>query len=92
MFLECKYLFISKYIDNVCICFSLQTINSVAASKLSKYLLSSIPVNRLNVKTDVAYQIQVIYLSYKDGGHCFSKQREFSQDVCFRQNNLTQYT
>ena len=92
MFLECKYLFISKYIDNVCICSSLQTITSVAASKLSKYLLSSIRVNRLNVKTDVAYQIRVIHLSYKDGVHCFSKQREFSQDGCFRPNNLTQCT
>ena len=42
MFLKCKQLFISKYINNyLSICFSVQTIYSVA---ISKYSLSSIQV------------------------------------------------
>ena len=51
MFLKCKYLFISKHIDKLCICSSVQTINCVTFSKLHKYSLSLIRVRpTLNCK------------------------------------------
>ena len=57
MFLNCKYLFISKYIDNLCICFSLQTINSVVVlTQATHDVPGTFPEDPLKVLTSRRYR------------------------------------
>ena len=87
MFLDCKYsIFLFLKIDNFHICYSMQTVNSVAFSRLSKYSLSSIKVLSSNSPLAIHTKKVIFFTRY------FSQQRKFFRYDCFCQNNLTKST
>lgn len=90
MFLNCKYLSVSKQINNLHICNSVQTINSVAACNLSKYSSSS----PIQVPSEIKNRCSIsdFHWPYKKDVFHFSQQPEFSKYDCFCQNNSTKRT
>lgn len=90
IFLKFKHLF-NQNILTLADLFLCTDLNYVAASKLSKYSLSSIRLS-LKVRADVAYRIQSIHRPYRKGVIYFSLQPGFSQRNCFFLNSLTKNT
>ena len=62
MFLRLKYLLNSKQINNFSICSSVQTINSMPFSRLSRYSLSSIRVKLISLNYFTGHTKKVIYV------------------------------